>query len=336
MATQKSVTLIADIHANSNCSESAFTTKLARPFNLLGQWRVSVINISYSHQWTTIYKDLTYAILFSTIHTNSEYDYYSILDQKQPLGLKSSSVITLKPKQLPEPQYNLFDDVIEINFVDKAARYEVLKETISESEYSDPSLIVRQIKNTITALYQIRFPDAAANKCDDIVTYNPITRRVTFKNLVRSRYLIASPSDASIISMLGYGDRSVKIQASREREIDILPVETDNSANSRYRLRNPLPHVEKVNLLTLDNVFVYTNIIEQLLIGKSYANLLGYFQIKSNFGETGYWCFNPPYDYKVIKNIIDTISIKLTRMNGELLPFKNGTIIIRLLFKQVL
>ena len=136
--------------------------------------------------------------------------------------------------------------------------------------------------------------------------------------------------------MLGYGVRTVKIQASSKREIDVLPVETDNSAKSRYRFCNPLPSVEKVNLRTLDNVFVYTDIIEQSLIGESQANLLGCFPIKSNFGETGYWCFNPPYDYKVIKNFIDTISIKLTRMNGELFPFKNGTIRIRLLFKRVL
>ena len=135
--------------------------------------------------------------------------------------------------------------------------------------------------------------------------------------------------------MLGHGARALKIRALSEREIDVLPVETDNSAHSQTRISNPLPPIEKVNLRTLDNVFVYTDIIEQSLIGENQANLLGYFPIKSNFGETRYWCFNPPYDYKVIKNFIDTISIKLNRMNGELFPFKNGKIIIRLLFKRV-
>ena len=130
MAKQESVTLIADIHGNSNCSESAFTTKLTRPLNLPGQWRVSVMEISYPYQWNTIHQDLTYAVLFPTIHTNPEYDHYSILDQKQPLGLEASMVIAPKPKQLPDPQYNLFDDVIEINFFDKAARYEVIMGTL--------------------------------------------------------------------------------------------------------------------------------------------------------------------------------------------------------------
>ena len=88
--------------------------------------------------------------------------------------------------------------------------------------------------------------------------------------------------------MFGHGARSFKIRASNERNIDILPVETENSAASIIRTRNPLPSIEKSNLRTLDNVSVYTHIIEQSLIGESQANLLGYFPIKSHFGETGY------------------------------------------------
>ena len=179
------------------------------------------------------------------------------------------------------------------------------------------------------------YPEVSATETNDIVTYNPITRKVTFKNLVQSRYLIAAPANSSIISMLGHGSRTTAITASSKRVIEVLPVETDNSAVSIERNRTPLPPIDKVNLRTLDNVFIYTDIIEQTLIGESQANTLGYFPIKSNFGETGYWCFNPPYDYKVIKGDVDTISIKLTQMNGELFPFKNGKIIIRLLFKRV-
>ena len=100
---------------------------------------------------------------------------------------------------MPQPQANLFDDIREINFLDTGARYEVIKKKISEGEHTDQKSIVQQIASTITALYRHRFPEAAANECDDNVTYNSITRRVTFKNLVRSRYLIAAPSDASII-----------------------------------------------------------------------------------------------------------------------------------------
>ena len=166
------------------------------------------------------------------------------------------------------------------------------------------------------------------------MTNNPITRRVIFKNIVQSRYLIAAPTNAFIISMFGHGDRSFKIRASSEREIDLLPVKTDNSALLIIRTLNPLPSSEKVNLRTIDNGFVYTDIIEQSLIVDSHANFNGYFIIKSHFGETGYWCFNPPNDYKLIKNLTGTISINLTLMNGELFPLINGQIIICVLFKR--
>ena len=211
----------------------------------------------------------------------------------------------------------------------------MLTDTISEGKHTDQKSIVQQIATSIKILYYRRFRDAAATECDYVVRYNPITRRVIFKNLVWSRFLIAAPTNASIISMFGHGARSFKIRASREREIDILPVETENSAASIIRIYNPLSPNKIVNLRTLDNVFVYTDIIEQSLIRESPANFLGYFLIKSYFGETGYWCFNLPYDYKVIKNFIDTISIKNTRMNGDLFPFNNGQIIICLLFKRV-
>ena len=97
----------------------------------------------------------------------------------------------------------------------------------------------------IKTLYYRRFLDDGANKCDYVVTYNPITRRVIFINLVRSLYLIAASTNAFIISMFGHGARSFKIRASSEQDIDILPVETENSAASIIRTRNPLPSIEK-------------------------------------------------------------------------------------------
>jgi hypothetical protein len=269
------------------------------------------------------------------INCTPEYDHHSILHEKQPIGLGATKVNTVKPEGLNKIEGDLFEDVKEIKFLDTAALYEVLTDTISEGEHTDPSSIVKQIEGTIETLYRRRFPDAGADKCKDIVTFNPITRKVTFKNLVRSRYLIAVPSTASIISMFGHGSRSIIITTSSKREIEVLPVETENSASSILRIRNPLPVVDKVNLRTLDNVFVYSDIVEQSLISESQGNFLGFFPIKSKFGETGYWSFNPPNEYKVMRNFIDTISIKLSRPNGELFPFKNGQIIIRLKFLRI-
>ena len=85
MATPESVTLFADIQMNLNYSEFAFIIKLARPLNLPGQWGVSIMELSYPYQWTTIHRDLTYAVKFPMINAVSEYDHRSILHRKQPI-----------------------------------------------------------------------------------------------------------------------------------------------------------------------------------------------------------------------------------------------------------
>ena len=136
--------------------------------------------------------------------------------------------------------------------------------------------------------YYRRFPEASATKCDDVVKYNLITHRVIFQNIVWSSYLIAASTNASIISMFGHGVRSLIIRASSNRESALLPVVTENSAASIIRVLNLLPLIEKNISGRAPTWFLYTDIIEQSLINKIHANLLGCFPIKSNFCETGH------------------------------------------------
>ena len=81
-----------------------------------------------------------------------EYNHHSILSDKQPIGVGNSFVNTAKPDQLPTPQQKLFNDIKEINYIDNAARYEVLTNTISEGEHTDPKSIFQQIANSIKTL----------------------------------------------------------------------------------------------------------------------------------------------------------------------------------------
>ena len=161
----ETVTLIADIQSNTNNTEAAFTTKLARPLKLPGFWRASIMDISYPHQWTTIHHDLTYAVLFAVKKTlKPEYGQNAILDPNQPIGLDDpSSVRTLKKKGLNQKETELFYDAKEIRFLDKAADYELVTGTISEGEHSDPTAIVKQIESTIQTMYRQYVPGSICN-----------------------------------------------------------------------------------------------------------------------------------------------------------------------------
>lgn len=128
-------------------------------------------------------------------------------------------------------------------------------------------------------LYYRRFRYVAVTECDDVVAYNPITCRVIFKYLVLCRYLIAALTNAFIILMFGHCSFLFKIRALIERVVDILSVEIENSAALIIRIHNPLSSIEQVNLRTLDNVFVYTNIIEKSLLAKAKTTFLDIFQL---------------------------------------------------------
>lgn len=331
------VTLIADIKSNNDNSESAFTTKLARPLLLPGQWRASIMDIFYPFQWSNFYQEMTYAVLMVVSHNlTPEYGSRDILDPDQPLAVGLPSCIqTVKKKGLSEKETELYYDANDINFRNKAAKYEIVTGTIEEGKHSDPIAIVNQIQSTVEMMYRIQHPEAEESEFKNIVTFDPSSRTARFRHLKYSRYLIVSSGNVPLISMLGYGTRATSITATSKRVIEVLPVNIVDTVRSKDARRNPLPPREKVNLRTPDCVFVYSDIVEQSLIGESQGNILGYFPIKAKYGDAGYWCFNPPYDYKVIKQCIDTISIKLTGVNGKLFPFKNGQIIIRLRFERM-
>ena len=59
-------------------------------------------------------------------------------------------------------------------------------------------------------MYDTMYP--GGSDAHNIVTYDPKTRKVTFKNLLQRRYLIIAPAHSSIISMFGYKNRSYEIK----------------------------------------------------------------------------------------------------------------------------
>ena len=329
------VTLITDISNNPKNTDSAFSNKLASPLDLPGFWTVSIMDITYPHQWTTIPEDLQYAVLIPIEFVNEEYTENVVLHQDQPSS-KSFINTELSREQLNKlstEQLNLYDDLDRINFQDGRCMYEMKMGTVTEGDYTDAAPIAQQIDADLKALYRLRFAERQSGEPTEFIKYNALSRRVIFEHL-RSRYLIVCPSSRSVISMLGYASRARKIRISDGRDYDVLIVEADDVFSARYRQKRPLPVTDRVNLRTLNNVFIYTDIVEESLIGESQGNMIGYFPLKTSFGETGYWCFNPPYHYRVKLPYIDTISLKLCRATGELFPFKDGKIIIRLLFTR--
>ena len=133
---------------------------------------------------------------------------------------------------------------------------------------------------------------------------------------MRFRYLSAPLCDASIILMFGNGARFVKIRASSERKFDVILMKTYYYALFQTRILNLLPLFKKLILRTL-NYKCYTNIIEQSLMWQERVHAW-IFLYQIELWKDWYCCFNLMYNYKVIKNLIDTIFINFNCINKEL------------------
>lgn len=334
------VTLISNaksVQIDKRNSPNAFETILASPLVLPGTWGVTLRDISYPHEWFTPRENFHYAILFPT--TNREYAAEVILHDTQPKQRSDSNLTA--PSNLPSYPINLrnlYWDSDDINFRDIHSRYNVRLATIPEGEHTDVNTIVNHISTNLQEMYLERFGAAPT----DFVTFDTLKRRVTFHNLHVSRYIIVTPSKNSLITILGYYARAKRIQTFSERLIDVLVVEPNDIAIGRttaVRRKNrqpPLPSTNPINMHVqmLDNVLVYSDIVEQSRVGDSLANYLGFFPIKSLYGQTGYWSFNHPHYVKVKFDTIRSISIKLLSDDGLPFPITTGKVIVGLEFHR--
>ncbi|MCP6756922.1 hypothetical protein NL533_35370, partial [Klebsiella pneumoniae] len=74
-------------------------------------------------------------------------------------------------------------DANDINFRNKAAKYEIVTGTIEEGKHSDPIAIVNQIQSTVEMMYRIQHPEAEESEFKNIVTFDPSSRTARFRHL---------------------------------------------------------------------------------------------------------------------------------------------------------
>jgi len=92
--------------------------------------------------------------------------------------------------------------------------------------------------------------------------------------------------------------------------------------------------VANSNFEKINNIYVYSNIVDHNLVGDSSYQLLTLVPVEGKYGNyITYSPFRPEYK-PVAKNIISDIEIQLNRANGDLIKFQSGSIDITLHFKR--
>ena len=93
-----------------------------------------------------------------------------------------------------------------------------------------------------------------------------------------------------------------------------------------------LPLVKRAELcsatcrsLSLQSIFLYSDIIDYQIVGISRATLMGLFAMKGQHGELQSWPFNTQQYIEIPVSYIKSVEIRFCTQTGELVPFLGET-----------
>ena len=327
------VTLPSNVPGNATNKPGAYETTLAVPLELPGTWEVSLIDITYPHTWLDL--DTECVIGLSTTFPRGHEDDVDIIGEENSMDLIKELKLNVGSYLTRSSERLLSSGANHRNFRVTRVKFRVKKTFgIVPGKYKLKEILdklQREIRGMGTAFENAK------------VEYNKDSDRVSISE-INKQLLISSYTKSSIFPMLGYAnDTKTNKDNFYEQHPTPTAEEREEVESAGYTLVDYMlidgpgifeaslpPKVSRIN-----EIYVYTDISDMVLVGNTQAPLIGYFPVQSKWGSTSYWNFNPPYYVKVKENTIRTISIKLCDNTGETIKFESGTVICRLNFRRI-
>jgi hypothetical protein len=285
------VTLKSNAKGYGNNTPVNFTNHLARPLNLPGSWSVALIDLSYPHQWTNVVEDLEYAILVPTKETprNNRNSYVADFEDIQP---KPNSDELLNDLIIPVDDFSkssmLGRDLSCLNLKPNC-RWLYHIEKVQSGEYQDAEEICLKFGRKFRKFLRTQIDDLP-DRPDLYNSYYNSRRRKTLIRSPDTKTAIVARKRASIIHLMGHSRNAKLIRLGDNNELELLYIPREVSF-----LEGPDP----IDLRPITNMFVYSDIVNDSLVGETQESLMGYMPLVTTHGQQGYWCFNPPYYPKV-------------------------------------
>ena len=326
------VTLPSNVPGPSTNKPGAYETTLASPLELDGTWEVALMDITYPHTWLDLEKESVIGLsaLYGPSEANEDVDI---------IGEANSIELVKALKNVESYQIRKEDTTQSIR-----SKYRWRTVDIQFRVKKTFGIVPGKYKlNEILNKLQTEIRSIGAGFENALVQYNKDTDRVSVSETTR-KLLISSYTKTSILPMLGFSN---DIKTNKDnwyiRNENATEAQRALVESPAYTLVDYIvidgPAVYEASLppkvTRLNEIFVYTDIIDTVLIGNTQAPCLGYFPIQSKWGSQAYWNFNPPYYIHVKDSCIRDISIKLCDEKGETVEFESGTVICRLNFRRV-
>ena len=326
------IILPSNVSGPSTNKPGAYETTIAIPLELAGTWEVSLMDITYPHTWLDLEKECVIGL--SSVYGSSEAE-----EDVDIIGEANSIELVKALKDVESYQERQRDN----NYSMRSARR--FKEIDVKFRVKKTFGIVpgKYKLNEILNKLQTEIRSIGSGFVRAQVQYNKDTDRVSITETTR-KLLISSYTKTSILPMLGFThDLKTNKDDWYNRNEDATAEQIATVESPAYTLVDYIvidgPTVYEASLppkvTRLNEIFVYTDIIHNVLIGNTQAPCLGYFPIQSKWGTQAYWNFNPTYYIKVKENCVRTISIKLCDEKGDTVEFESGTVICRLNFRKV-
>lgn len=300
------LTLPSNVIANGRTNKiSHFFTELPRVINLKSRhWEVALVEIDYPRTWNNIRED------------TSRITFYE----------KKQNVLRSDINHLPIGNYNSSKGLITAL---NSLRLESFNSTF---EYNR---ITNKVCLNIFRDEGIRL----TSKLAMMLGFHNKTKFLhdTLQDNHRSETESPTSNEVSVPTP----DREVSIVSLNEREA--MPAYTfiEASSYSSGNRNKRTPDIKEFNgdgALDLNSglysIFIYTNIIEPVLIGDSYAPLLRTVFIEGNYGDLIQKIFTHPHYITINTENLKMIEISLRNDQGEFIPFEYGKVMIKLHFRK--
>ena len=148
--------------------------------------------------------------------------------------------------------------------------------------------------------------------------------------------ILASYKSNSLLQLLGF-NKNIKYS----REHNIVNTEYPGRLEGDYveyillSVTKPVEADQTPLVTHITSIFVYTDLIEYVIVGNSLAPLLWYLPVQSTWRNIDYWNFNPAYYIRVKEENIRSLSLKLCNELCDVINFDSGNLISQLNFRQI-
>ncbi len=254
-----------------------------------------------------MYITLPSNVITSEYGTNKIGHYHTIIPESLDFtnGLWECALVEFA---FPRTWYNINESDIEIVITRGRGFSRKIGSThFSKGFYQSIPKLIHEINNNI-----LKLPDISTR-----MVFNEFTRRAGCKVANGEKIVLKE----SLRQKLGF-EKNQSLDRTR------FPI------NNRYAIT----HARHMACLdpSLYNIYIYSNIVKNSMVGGVYAPLLRTITLDSTVGVLSYqnMIFDSPHYVPLVQNYVKHIEIKIADDQGNIIPFKSGKIIVKLHVRQ--